>query len=100
MQTRKAEPTLGKHSREEPGIFTVREEASEEPASKRRRPPRTAENSRKRNAVLWDSRYTSMLIQGAGENGGPSTQPDPLPVKSTTRSDLPFIDEEEEDDIT
>jgi hypothetical protein len=150
MNKQKAEPTryLGKHPLEESDISTIRQEGSEKLASKRLRQARAAEEppspgtipvpsdlrdehnriaARKRDAVLWDSRVTSMLVQGMGEHGSPSvqshplnalvlpvqsttmdeveedgvpsTQSNPLPVESTTRSDLSFIEEEEEEEL-
>jgi hypothetical protein len=150
MNKQKAEPTryLGKHPLEESGISTIRQERSEELASKRLRQAPAAEEraspsalpvpsdlrdehnrtaARKRDAVLWDSRVTSMLVQGMGEHSspsvqshplnalvlpvqsttmdgveedrGPSMQSNPLPVESTTRSDLSFIEEEEEEEL-
>ncbi|KAL2014892.1 hypothetical protein VTK56DRAFT_7212 [Thermocarpiscus australiensis] len=38
------------------------------------------------------------LFGRVGENGGPSVQSNPLPVESTTRSDLSFIEEEVEEE--
>ncbi|KAL2016574.1 hypothetical protein VTK56DRAFT_3275 [Thermocarpiscus australiensis] len=121
MNKQKAEPTrsLGKHSREESDISTIRQERSKEPALKKFRQARAAEEptslstvpvpsdlqdehnsiaERKRDAMLWDGRVASMFVQGAGENGGPSVQSNPLPVELTTRSDLSFIEEEVEEE--
>jgi hypothetical protein len=106
MQTQKANQILGKRRREEPGaekagIFTIiEEEPPEAPALKiQRRRPRTAEESSKRNAVLWDSPHTLMLVQGAGENGGPSTQSDPLPVEATPSLVMEVEEGEESDQL-
>jgi hypothetical protein len=139
-------PSLGKHSLEESDISTIRHKGSEKPASKRLRQAHSAEEppspntlpvpsrdehnrivARKRDAVLWDSQVTSMLVQGLGEHGsapvqsqplnalvlpvqstttggvgevrGPSTQSNhPLPIESTTKIGLPFIFGEEEEE--
>ncbi|KAK4129019.1 hypothetical protein N657DRAFT_50111 [Parathielavia appendiculata] len=102
-----------KHLRSQPNSSTIRQEESEEPALKRARPPAVsplavpaptrdrqkriaAREQRKRNGVIWDSLVAPM--DGVEEGGGPATQPDPLPVESTARADLPFIVEEEEEE--
>lgn len=122
MITKKPAQLLGKHPRSETDISTIRQEMSEEPARKRVRPPLAAEEpaslstlpvpsdsrdednsiatkeQRKRDAVLWDKPVIPMLVEELGEGGGPSAQSNPLPVVLTTRADLSFIDEEEEDE--